>query len=337
VTIRASEHFDKTASVNIQLICKRSEELLTKWKIDTYANLKEAYDALVRDYEGKLAGQTVQISGHNPQINRQREKAELAKWCITSLRNTSLNFDSIIKVRIDNDVKIEIDPIQGESDAEIVDFFESCFEWSEMTYFLYPYFLGRRELWDHKLALTNPDPIHEKFLKSGAAKVLVPVTPGMEEKVLYFINPTNHGLDELSRIRWGVPETYDELTGELNITQINLIDEILLSRSIELAQGVGTIAVVRNYTQVTINNIEGALLNWELTPLDVTRQIFIKGIPYSIAQVDDSETFHLDRPYEGTDDSDTKFLIGSVRLGEPWEETIPTSLVILSSEIGKLN
>lgn len=337
ITIRARGHYDKTSTVNIQIQCKRREDLLKKWKIDTYANLKEAYSVLVRDYEEKLAKAPAEIEGHHPDVNREIEKGELAKWCITSLRNTSINMDAIVKVKISEDTKIEIDPVQGDLDSEIVDFYESCFEWNEMTYLLYPYYWGRRELWDYKLAIRDSDPIHENFLKSGAAKVLVPVTPGMEEKVLYFINPENNGLDELTRIQWNVPKTYDELSGEIHISHMNIIDEVLLSRSIELARGIGTISVTHDSNQVTINTIEGAILNWELTEEDISRQIFIKGVSYTISGYIDQTHFLLERGYEGETNTAEEFLIGSIRLGEPWVEKIPTSMVILSTETAKLN
>lgn len=63
-------------------------------------------------------------------------------------------------------------------------FFQGAFEWDNMTYELFPYFWGQRDRWPEMLMVSHEDPKHEEFLRSGFARVLVPVTPGKETNVL---------------------------------------------------------------------------------------------------------------------------------------------------------
>jgi hypothetical protein len=66
-------------------------------------------------------------------------------------------------------------------------FFENAFEWNNMMYVLYPYFWGRHARWISALHFTDPDPDFAAFLKAGAARIQVPVRPGFEKAVAYFL------------------------------------------------------------------------------------------------------------------------------------------------------
>jgi hypothetical protein len=70
--------------------------------------------------------------------------------------------------------------------APQIRFFENCFEWTNMTYVLYPYFWGRKAGWTDALRISDADPDFAAFLRAGAARVQVPVRPGFEKAAAYF-------------------------------------------------------------------------------------------------------------------------------------------------------
>jgi len=48
------------------------------------------------------------------------------------------------------------------------------------VYITYPYFWGGQNTWITKLAINDPDPVFDEFLKSGFARVVVPARPNFE-------------------------------------------------------------------------------------------------------------------------------------------------------------
>src|SRR5439155_1535794 len=53
--------------------------------------------------------------------------------------------------------------------------------------FLYPYYWGRKEMWYDLTKFTSDDPLHQQFLRAGAARVVVPVRPSFNPDVLFFL------------------------------------------------------------------------------------------------------------------------------------------------------
>jgi len=56
-----------------------------------------------------------------------------------------------------------------------------------MQYLFYPYFWGRREKWYDRVLTDDPDPLFAEFLKSGSARVVMPVRPQFEGDLRYFL------------------------------------------------------------------------------------------------------------------------------------------------------
>ncbi|MBK8498823.1 MAG: hypothetical protein IPL52_08400 [Flavobacteriales bacterium] len=57
-----------------------------------------------------------------------------------------------------------------------------------MTYLYYPYFWARKREWVHILKRNDNDPLFEKFLQAGAARVLVPVRPAYTKAILFYLS-----------------------------------------------------------------------------------------------------------------------------------------------------
>lgn len=66
--------------------------------------------------------------------------------------------------------------------GEWVKFMHQAVEWESILYFLYPYFWGSEAVGRDKLLFEHPDPEHERFLRAGYARIVLPVRPGFEEE-----------------------------------------------------------------------------------------------------------------------------------------------------------
>jgi hypothetical protein len=64
--------------------------------------------------------------------------------------------------------------------GEMVKFIHQAVEWENLLYFLYPYFWGSETVGREKMLFSHADPEHEKFLRAGYARVVLPVRPGFE-------------------------------------------------------------------------------------------------------------------------------------------------------------
>jgi hypothetical protein len=71
--------------------------------------------------------------------------------------------------------------------GEVVKFLHQAIEWENMLYMLYPYFWSHTSRWELKKYLDYPDFLHAAFLKSGSARVVLPVRPGFEKDFVSFV------------------------------------------------------------------------------------------------------------------------------------------------------
>lgn len=193
-------------AITVDVTCLRTEAALEQWRIDTHNAIMNAYMALLANYQDARASQTFQNAGQaplggNPDQNRSIEQTELKKACIARLAGTDIydaDFDDIRTEIISDPVKDKLFPrpnipslpltsIAGADQGAFVRFFEQAFEWENMMYLFYPYYWGRHQNWYSSALLDNPDPLFAEFLKSGAARVVVPVRLQLEGDVRYFL------------------------------------------------------------------------------------------------------------------------------------------------------
>ena len=329
VSLLAHAHFDKTAVAQVRLECERTPEALTAWRLRTWERIREAHTGLVAEYERAQEQQRLddqmllQLAERPEPQNRDIEREELKKWAIKAMRLTPFDFDAIVQV----DEFQEVDPGEADVQAPVVRFFEEAFEWRQMSYFLYPYFWGRRNAWRLRMSLTHDDARHAEFLRSGAARVIVPATPGYEARILSYLE-SDPDEDELIRISEPVP---DEPPPGSEFEDLWL--ELLVLRNEQLALGSGTLTVANGSPNVTINDDS----SWLASERDLGRELYLAGERYVVEEVGADRATVLDRPYTGPDDPAARYATGSVPFGPPWLVRIPTSLVVLSDERAKLD
>ncbi|HEY8783839.1 MAG TPA: hypothetical protein VIM16_19575 [Mucilaginibacter sp.] len=216
VGVTITSNFINQASVEIEITCFITPELLAGWQLKTYEKIIAAWQTLQSDYKSKTAALQLQattvgpLGAADPDANRLTERVELKRNCIAIIdhNNTTVsgvNYGSGASVQ---EFPQEL-PLPGppgaapdptlpqlpEPDLDInpqvgprVRWFEQAFEWENMAYIFYPYYWGRRSTWLEGLNLKNDDPLFLNFLQAGYARVVVPVRLGFEKAVHFYLH-----------------------------------------------------------------------------------------------------------------------------------------------------
>lgn len=190
VGILAYDH--KAAIVSVELHCNRTAEALAEWQLKTYEAvatayrlLKDAYDAAVKAAEENAESET--SSDLSSDAKREIEKGELKRGALTMLTGSDFSDRGAMSGPTNAKPYPEMDVAKALSEGDDARFFEHAFEWTQMTYVFYPYFWGRQDDWYDVLAETDSDSTFQSFLRAGSSRVQIPVRPGFEEAVLYYI------------------------------------------------------------------------------------------------------------------------------------------------------
>jgi hypothetical protein len=128
----------------------------------------------------------------------------------------------------------------------------------------------------------------------------------------------------------GTTDPYARLRAELEAMAPTQPPEewqkLLVETKPDLVYGYGTLDVKQHEKEVTV----AAGSRWIPSLIDVGREIWIDGDQYTIAEPVDMTKFNLDRHYEKANNAAARYLLSAILVGEPWEVTVPTSLVILA-------
>ena len=193
-------------SLNLQGVCVRTADAMTKWQIATFKELLSAYQALQTAYDQKVAqaesAAGLSIAGQNPAANRSVEKIELKKQCITMMTGQHYAQFGAMLGQDTAANPAEIDVLAALAQGGIMQFFEQAFEWEQITYLFYPYYWGRKPKWLDVVNLLDPDPLFQQFLTAGAVRVQVPVPVAYADDVLYLLQNPFHETDLAKKV-WG--------------------------------------------------------------------------------------------------------------------------------------
>lgn len=177
--------------VTITVTCRRTQEHYEEWQIETYKQIRTAFENELAEYRKKLAEaraeEGVQIEGNAPEENRRIEREELKRLAISMMRETHVDIDAVEDITDDDATIPGVDFSALKSASDVIQFCEQAFEWTDMTYVFYPYFWTDRDDWAELEQYEATDPAFESFLSAGAARVVVPVRPGFFDSVLWFL------------------------------------------------------------------------------------------------------------------------------------------------------
>ncbi len=178
-------------SLAVRIWCQLTERALEDWKIKAKDKILQSYQKQLRDYEEKLAAIEVQaaqqIQGRNPKENEQLIRTELKKHA-TSIFTAQFydSYGAIGDKLVNSHHYPEIKLNKAEVQGKFIRFFEQAFEWENMMYFFYPYYWGRKKNWLNRALLEDVDPLFAEFLKSGSARLVVPVRRNFDQAVAYY-------------------------------------------------------------------------------------------------------------------------------------------------------
>lgn len=175
-------------AVALRAVCERTAEARADWQLKTYQAIQSAYLSKQSAYQSAAAVAAVQqgYAELTPsEVNQQVQRDELKRGCQTIL--TGQDFDLFGSVLLPAGEIPRIDVEESWVEADVIQFFEDVFDWDLMAYLFYPYQWAGRLRWAELLSRTSPDPLHQAFLRAGAARVVVPVRDGYERAVADYL------------------------------------------------------------------------------------------------------------------------------------------------------
>jgi hypothetical protein len=297
---------------NVEVQCMRSDETLAKWQLKTYTAIILAYQKLKQRYDEQVANarQGVAITGKNPSQNAEIIQTELKKIAIALLTAQRFElFDAVEAGAIPYGYP-EVNSVEAEAEGSYIRFFEDGLEWAHMSYLFYPYFWGRKGQWCEVAQLEDADTVFARFLRAGAARVQVPVRPGFEEAMLFF-------LESGGKIWMGEdpPHVHDE-------DYVSMVQEVREQTGEDFVRGPGTVRASQGS-----RTLDGD--GTDFGDDDVDREIRLEGEIYRILSVLSSVQVELSEEYRGPDHGPFIYSVGVKLVGEPWEVRVPTSFVLL--------
>lgn len=195
--ISISVHDVGAFNLNIFADCDRKTEYYQAWQATTFLKIMEAYDKKVQKYEDDLASyknanptQAEAIDyNFNPIIARSIEMREIKRICIEMITSPFGFNMGRNNYMLDTNAHKVILNAAYENYANHVKFLEEAFDWELMAYLLYPYYWADQSDWSTLIKeSSSADYIFQAFLQSGMSKVSIPVRPGYEHRVLYYLD-----------------------------------------------------------------------------------------------------------------------------------------------------
>lgn len=309
----------ESISIVVNIACVLTDEKFQEWQIKTFNSIMNAYNDQQSRYNNAIQTARLQasdslISGSNPAINRETEKIELKKGCITLLTQQNYELFDAMKRNAAPFGYPEVAFADAEAEGRFIQFFENAFEWTNMLYIFYPYFWGSKADWATISQIEDDDPVFTRFLQAGSARVQVPVRPGFDTSVGMFLA----GLGIWKNDRTLV----NSQDGQLDPLFLSVLDELKEQLGNQDIEGVGKLDVTHNSPQVTG-------VGTQFTTGDENKRILIRGKTYTIKQVSNQTAILLTRPWQDATETGVGYSIGPRLVGEPWEVRLPTDLVIL--------
>lgn len=200
--------FEGMLTFSVLYQAKRRDETRQSWQAQTYATVLEGYTKQKQAYDQSLSvvqAQTqsaTEVKTYTLREDQYRsiELTELKRGCIDLLTKGSAAGATSVSVDDDGTPTIVYDEAEGDllnnwrsplANGSVAEYFERVFDWADTTYEFFPYYWAGQARWRGLSQASGADPIFEKFLQSGSANVVVPVRPGFERAVMFFLKTGN--------------------------------------------------------------------------------------------------------------------------------------------------
>src|SRR5690606_39761430 len=190
--------------VSVEVECVRTETHLQNWRLKVFEKLSKAYEARWLEYQEQYArfqqerrrkeeeGNLEREFGAAPSRKEEIIHAELKKHCLAMLTEdffTANDSPAVMEEPPSGPPRFRF--AEARERGALVRFLEQAFEWQHIQYVFYPYFWGRTEPWAERFREDDPAHRFRQFMQAGWARVVVPVRPGFEEVLHYYLQTGN--------------------------------------------------------------------------------------------------------------------------------------------------
>ena len=189
-----AENFQSVSAV-ITVETTPDKETIELWRIDTYGKIVNAYraakaswDQQVLDASSFSPAEIVELPEGAGTRLQEMMRAEVQRFVLAEIRNEHLDDFELIREggdEIDDFPQPDLEEIDRR--APEIKFLQQAFEWEEMSWVLYPHLWGRTSQWRRTILEDHANPDFAAFIRSGAARVQLPVRPGFEELVAHYM------------------------------------------------------------------------------------------------------------------------------------------------------
>lgn len=189
VVLKDGNAFGIAATVTVD--CRPTTDAIRAWQQRTFDALLAARRRAEADYQTALdawrINQTTAAQALSPTRAKELMFAEIKRATLVLLRQgnwlggTALTLDP---------TTLEPNGINFDTAAQLapqVMFLEQAFDWTAVSYVLYPHYWGPSGGWEENALRDDANPDLGRFLSSGSARLVVPVRPGFEPEVQFFL------------------------------------------------------------------------------------------------------------------------------------------------------
>ena len=176
-------------SGSISITCKLKDEAFEKWQVKIYNLIMADYNRKLEVYKASSNkdDQLIRIKGRNPFLNREIERNEFRRHIIAILMCNYFNGIGSMMEKVSPCGYPEVNFEKLEIDVPGIQFFEQVFEWNYINYLFYHSMWARKCKWSELIDAGFGDPLFDKFLMAGAARVQVPETRAWKNIFSWFL------------------------------------------------------------------------------------------------------------------------------------------------------
>ncbi|WP_281870286.1 hypothetical protein [Vibrio nigripulchritudo] len=183
--------YHRSFTCHVEVHCRLRRRIYREWQLRAFNDIMDAYREQKAQYDEEKERHEAQLgsANTNPRFKNeiiQKELRQLAMYMIQEPFNIKVAKNHYIE-REGKLPKLRLSD-KLDKHSEMVRFFEQAFDWDDMAYHLYPYYYAKKRDWTAKLsAQVTKNRKFNAFITSGMARVVVPLRPGFEDAVTYYL------------------------------------------------------------------------------------------------------------------------------------------------------
>jgi hypothetical protein len=308
-------------------------------KVKAYQAALKAYEDALADYREAAAKIEAELreklSVRDPFFNRIHEQKQI-KRSVIYLMCENFSADSAWIERAEPCGLSEIDRHAVAERGYGWYFWDRLFDWKYMAYAFFDYFWTPICEWPERFDSADPDALFQAFLSAGYARVLVPVSKGMEQDFLWYAATLQ---------KWGVsgepPLDPDDPRWRNVLLEFEFANECAMTAREGHIDTVapGDPSVLVKGTDRYWDSLSGQV-DSAAVAADVDREIYIAGEVYLVAsiQLDTGSPPYtgnddmwwritLDRPYAGAASPRELYAMGAQAVAPAFRFEVPTELL----------